>query len=81
MGPYYCKKVCQVKSKFMQMTLSKNRYCRNQHSMAYHIFMQVKTPIRKASLPKLLGTGITSPILSSPVLNCWTTAYQNSLPF
>ena len=34
-GPYYCKKVCEVKSKFMQMTLSENRRCRNQHSMAY----------------------------------------------
>ena len=43
--------------------------------------MQVKTSIRKASLPKLSGTGITSPILSSPLLNCRKTAYQNSLPF
>ena len=33
-GPYYCKKVCEVKSKFMHMTLSQNRRCRNQHSMA-----------------------------------------------
>ena len=29
-GPYNCKKVCEVKSKFMQMTLSQNRRCRNQ---------------------------------------------------
>ena len=36
-GSYYCKKVCEVKSKFMQMTLSKNRRCRNQHYMAYQI--------------------------------------------
>ena len=36
-GPYYCKKVCDVKSKFMQMTLSQKRRCRNQHSMAYQI--------------------------------------------
>ena len=36
-GPYYCKKVCEVKSKFMQMTVSQNRHCRNQHSMAYQI--------------------------------------------
>ena len=36
-GPYYYKKVCEVKSKFMQMTLSQNRCCRNQHSMAYQI--------------------------------------------
>ena len=29
-GSYYCKKVCKLKSKFMQMTLSQNRRCRNQ---------------------------------------------------
>ena len=80
-GPYYCKKVCEVKSKFMQRTLSQNRRCRNQHSMAYQIVMQVKTAIRKASLRKLSGTGITSLILSSSLLNCQTTVYQNSLPF
>ena len=28
-GPFYCKKVCEVKSKFMQMTLFQNRRCRN----------------------------------------------------
>ena len=36
-GSYYCKKVCNVKTKFMQMTLSQNRCCRNQHLMAYQI--------------------------------------------
>ena len=36
-------------------------------------FMQVKMHIRKASFPKLSGTGITSPILISAV-------YLNSLP-
>ena len=36
-GSDYCKKVCEVKSKFMQMTLSKNRRCKNPHSMAYQI--------------------------------------------
>ena len=36
-GLYYCKKVCEVKSKFMQMTLSQSRRCINQHSMAYKI--------------------------------------------
>ena len=40
------------------------------------LFMQVKTHIGQASLPKLSGTGIISPLL-----NCPTTAYQNSLPF
>ena len=33
----------------------------------------VKTPLRKG-FPKLQGTGTTSLILSSPLLNCWTTA-------
>ena len=33
----------------------------------------VKTPLRKG-LPKIQGTGTTSLILSSPLLNCWTTA-------
>ena len=41
-GPYYCKKVCKVKSKFMQMTLSKNRRCINQHSMAYQMCYAIK---------------------------------------
>ena len=80
-GPYYCKKVCEVKSKFMRMTLSQNRRCSNQHSMAYQISYASKDAIRKASIPKLSGIRITSPILSSPLLNCRTTAYQNSLPF
>ena len=35
----------------------------------------VKTPIRKASFPRLSGTGMSSLILSSPLLNCRTTAY------
>ena len=79
-GLYYCKKVREGKSKFMQMTLSQNIRCRNQHSMAYQI-SYASMPIRKASLPKLSWTGITSPILSSPLLNCRTTSYKNSLPF
>ena len=41
----------------------------------------VKTPIRKASFPKLSGTGMSSLVLSSPLPNCRTTAYLNSLPF
>ena len=36
-GSYYCKNVCEVKSKFMQMTSSQIRRCRNQHSMDYQI--------------------------------------------
>ena len=41
-GPFYCKKVCEVKSKFMQMTLFQNRdVAENSHSMTYQIIMQV----------------------------------------
>ena len=36
-GSFCCKKVHEVKSKYMQMTLSQNRRCRNQRSMAYLI--------------------------------------------
>ena len=31
-GPFYCKKICEVKSKFMQMTLFQNRRCRKIHT-------------------------------------------------
>ena len=41
----------------------------------------VKTPIRKTSFPKLSGTEMSSLILSSPLLNCRTTACINSLPW
>ena len=80
-GSYYCKNVCKVKSKFIQMTLSQNRRCKNQQSMAYQISYASKDAYKKSFLNKLLGTGITSPILSSQLLNCRRTAYQNSLPF
>ena len=83
-GTYYCKKVCEVKPKFMQMTLSKIDVAEINTQWLIRLVMQVKTPrrsIRKTSHPELSGTGITSPILSSPLLNCQTTAYQNSLPF
>ena len=49
-GPYYCKKVCEVKSKFMQMTLSQNRRCRNQHSMVYQICYASKDTYKKKLL-------------------------------
>ena len=40
----------------------------------------VRIPIRKASFPKQSGTGMPSLIHSSPLLNCRTIAYLNSLP-
>ena len=51
-GPYYCKKVCEVKSKLMQMTLSQNRRCRNQHSMAYQISYASKDGYKKSFSPQ-----------------------------
>ena len=53
-GPYYCKKVCEVKSKFMQMTLSQNRLCRNQHSMAYQICFSSKDAYKKSLSPQTI---------------------------
>ena len=50
-GTYYCKKVCEVKPKFMQMTLSQNRRCRNQHSMAYQISYASKDAYKKSFSP------------------------------
>ena len=47
-GQYYCKKVCEVKSKFMQITLSQNRRCRHQHSMAYQISYASKDAYKKS---------------------------------
>ena len=46
----------------------------------FRFTLLVKTPIRKTSFPQLSGTGMSSLILSSPLLNCRTTAYLNSLP-
>ena len=48
-GSYYCKKVSQVKSKFMQMTLSQKRRCRNQYSMAYKISYASNDAYNKSS--------------------------------
>ena len=53
-GSYYCKKVCEVKSKFMQMTLSQNRCCRNQHSMAYQISYASKDASKKSFSPQTI---------------------------
>ena len=47
---------------------------------SFRIPLLVRIPIRKASFPKQLGTGMPSLIHSSPLLNCQTIAYLNSLP-
>ena len=49
--------------------IHKNRRCRIQHSMAF------QNP--DVHFPKLSGTGMTSLIHSSPLLNCRMTAYLN----
>ena len=41
----------QVKSCPMQMTLSQNRRCKNQHSMAYHISYASKDAYKKSFSP------------------------------
>ena len=50
----------------------------NQRSFRFPLLVRI--PIRKASFPKQSGTGMPSLIHSSPLLNCWTIAYLNSLP-
>ena len=62
--------------------IPKNRRCRNQHSLVFQIPSASKDriPIRKASFPKHSGTGMPSLIHSSPLPNCRTIAYLNSLP-
>ena len=60
-GSYYCTKVCKVTLKFLQMNLSQNKTLQISTLNG----PSVKTHIRKASFPKLSGTGITSPILIS----------------
>ena len=51
--------------------IPKNRRCRNQHSLVFQI---------PTAFPKLSGTGMSSLILSSPLLNCRTIVYLNLLP-
>ena len=60
--------------------IPKNRRYRNQHSLVFQIPTARKMPTRKVSFPKLSGTGMSSLILSSPLLNCQTIVYLNLLP-
>ena len=53
-GPYYCEKVCEVKSKFMQMTSSQNRRCINQLSMAYQISYASKDAYKNSFSPQTI---------------------------
>ena len=65
----------------LNRTLSpKNRRCRNQSSMAFQTPSANKDAYKKSFFPKISRTGMTSLILSSPLLNCRTTVYLNSLP-
>ena len=61
--------------------IPKNRRCINQHSLAFRFPLLVKMPTRKVFFPKLSGTGMSSLILSSPLLNCRTIVYLNFLPW
>ena len=69
------------KPEFLQMTLSQRTGVAeiNTH-WSFRFPLLVKMPTRKVSFPKLLGTGMSSLILSSPLLNCWTIVYLNLLP-
>ena len=73
-GSYDCKKVWEVKSKFMQMTLSQNRHCRNQHSMAYQISYPSKDVYKKSFSPQTIRDRnyLPHPLISAAELsdNC-----------
>ena len=68
--------------------IPKNRHCRNQHSLVFQIPTASKDAYKKSFFPKLFrpndvhpsGTGMSSLILSSPLLNCRTIVYLNILP-
>ena len=65
----------------LQMTLSQRTGVAeiNTH-WSFRFPLLVRIPIRKASFPKQSGTGMPSLIHSSPLPNCRTIAYLNSLP-
>ena len=69
------------KPEFLQMTLSQRTGVAeiNTH-WSFRFPLLVKMPTRKVSFPKLSGTGMSSLILSSPLLNCRTIVYLNLLP-
>ena len=60
--------------------IPKNRRCRNQHSLVFQIPTASKDAYKKVSFPKLSGTGMSSLILSPPLLNCRTIVYLTLLP-
>ena len=65
----------------LQMTLSQRTGVAeiNTH-WSFRFPLLVRIPIRKASFPKQSGPGMPSLIHSSPLPNCRTIAYLNSLP-
>ena len=60
--------------------IPKNRRCRNQHSMVFQIPSASKDSYKKSVFHKQSGTGMPFLIHSSPLLNCRSIAYLNSLP-
>ena len=52
----------------------------NQHSMGFKIRSASKDAYKKSLFPKTIRHWNDLPILTSPLLNCRTTAYLNSLP-
>ena len=59
--------------------IPKNRRCRNQHSLVFHIPSASIDAYKKSFFPKVSGTGMSSLILSSPLRNCRTIVYLNLL--
>ena len=74
----------KVKPEILQMTLSQRTGVAEINTQwSFRFPLLVRIPIRKASFPKQSGTVLgrmPSQIHSSPLLNCRTIAYLNSLP-
>ena len=60
--------------------IPKNRLAEINTQWSFRFPLLVKMPTRKASFPKLSGTGMSSLILPSPLLNIRTIEYLNLLP-
>ena len=70
-----------LKPEPLQMTLSQRTGVAEINTQwSFRFPLLIRIPIRKASFHKQSGTGMPSLIHSSPLLNCRTIAYLNSLP-
>ena len=60
--------------------IPKKRRCRNQHSLVFQIPTASKDTYKKSFFSQTIWTGMSSLILSSPLLNCQMIVYLTLLP-